>query len=118
MEELQKQIGKTVIAQSGEAFLKDQTLMMQASILLEVARKESRELKGDLTKANGIISIMSDYLDDSLEMFEALFESDESVFNYERMADYVTIARFMEKYKGRPCIADRVMERMRELPFN
>lgn len=94
-----------------------QKLMMQLSVLYEGARSEARELRGTNEQLKTIIEIMSGYLSESLEMFEAMFESDEGCFSYERMADYVTIARFMGAYKQRKHIADRVDARMRELPF-
>lgn len=94
-----------------------QKLMMQLSALYEGARNEAREQRGKNQQLVTVIEIMSGYLGESLEMFEAMFESDEGCFSYERMAEYVTIARFMGAYRGRKHIADRVDQRMRELPF-
>jgi hypothetical protein len=119
--------GATVVM-SGEEY---KALMFKCSVLIETeakqarqykllyegARDKVREMENDNNILKSTISIMSDYLSDSLETFEAMFESDEGCFPYGRMADYVMIARFMQAYKGRKCIADRVEERMKALPF-
>jgi hypothetical protein len=126
-----KSIRDTTIAQSGADYLKDQELMMKTSILLEATRKEAREkqllyagavsenreLKQQVGDLKALVSELTNYINDSLETFEAMFESDEDSFDYDRMAQYVLVAGFMRAWKGRPCIVERVNERMRKLPF-
>lgn len=111
----------TAIEASGNAVVMSaseyRTMMLKHSLQLEGAKKKARELEKDNAMLVGVIKIMSGYLNDSLEAFEAMFESDEGCLSYETMADYVTIARFMGAYANRKHIADRVEEVMKQLPF-
>lgn len=94
--------------------------------IVAVSESEVRQWKQIVIDANAfidkqqtIIEIMSGYISDNLELFEQLFESDEGFCDAspEQMTKYITIARWMQYKYGRKCIADRVEQHMKELPF-
>lgn len=94
--------------------------------IVAVSESEVRQWKQIVIDANAfidkqqtIIEIMSGYISDNLELFEQLFESDEGFCDAspEKMKEYITIARWMQYKYGRKCIADRVEQHMKELPF-
>ena len=96
-----------------------QKLMLQLSAMYEGARAEARELRSQNAKLETVTMIMSGYINDNLELFENLFESDEGFCdgNKEQMMKYIIIARYMRDRYGRQGISDRVEERMMRLPF-
>lgn len=85
--------------------------------LLKACISHEENKKRKLELARNIADISSSHLDAMLTVFEQKFESDEGEFNYEQMASYHLAAKFMEKWKERKHIADRVWARMKELPY-
>lgn len=86
---MSQQTPNVILAQDGEAFTK-------------------QEIK---------ITILTSFLQDQLEIFEAKFESNEDEFNYEQMKSYCEAAMYLHKMNGRAGLIRRVLQKMNELKF-
>lgn len=111
-----------IIAISGSdysALEKMRSTVNETCALLDRQLGIIKDQKALINKQQTIIEIMSGYINDNLELFEQLFESDEGFCDAspEQMSSYIVIARWMESRYGRKCIADRVEKHMKELPF-
>jgi lipopolysaccharide export LptBFGC system permease protein LptF len=93
-------------------------LILEKSVLYEGAKKENRELKASLYKADNVIGILAQFANEHLEMFESIFESDENSFQYDDMEKYLHVARYMRDRYGRNSnYIRRVEERIKALNF-
>jgi hypothetical protein len=86
------------------------TLMLEASIALKRNEQEIKQLQT-------VVDILLPCADESLELFESLFNSDESFCEPVRMQWYITLAKYMYLRKGRKHIADKVEAKLKSLPF-
>lgn len=76
------------------------------------------ELEAEVNKYRVVIDRLCDSANTELESIEALFKLSHDRFDYETLADYCNLARFMYGYRQRPHIADDVEKRMREMKIS
>ena len=111
-------IKDVTISISGRQFALESKVIRQYTELYDEAKREIDQLRHEKAVMNTVVDIMANYVGDSLEMFEALFESDENIFKPEDLIRYLTIATYMEKRFGRQTLARRVKAKLDALPWN
>lgn len=87
--------------------------------IIAIGGSELTEIESHMRYQDATITILRGFTDSYLDLFEQMFESDESVFdgNPDRLQHYIMTAIFMSSKYGRPHIAERVEERLKSLPF-
>ena len=89
-------------------FLQDQYLMLHYSVRLENARNL-------LNAKDTALTILSEYVEESLEAFEEIFRSHDGAFGPEKMAKYIVAASYMQTRFGRKSMIKEVEAKLRSL---
>lgn len=73
------------------------------------------KIEAELKKYRAVMTISVNYLEEPLQYTENLLKTDPSLLNYEALADYSKLSRFMEAAHGRKGMAEVAEKRMREM---
>lgn len=92
----------------------DDTLKSLQDKCAQMARKIV-EMEAERRKLRAVVTVSATYLEVPLQSVENVLKTDPTLLDYESLADYSKLARFMFAAHGRKHMAEVAEKRMREL---
>lgn len=92
------------------------TRLLKASIAREQNKgKREEQLEAEVKRLRAVLTVSANYLETPLQSVENLLRTDPSLLDYEALADYSLLARFMFAAHGRRNLVEIAEKRMREM---